>query len=128
MKGMLHTHYNYHRGPNFTPFCHTAICFRVPGHFETSAPNDSKMTFNTKRSNGTCIHMLQVTRIPHVAPQPAVFELQALWKQVHHYDHKMTLNNKRSKVPPKAHIHVTSMPESHSISLYSEPIIFQLPF
>ncbi len=28
----------------------TDICFRVIGPFETSAPNDPKMTLNTKRS------------------------------------------------------------------------------
>ena len=35
---------------NFNLFCSTASLLRVTGHFEKSATNDPKMTFNTERS------------------------------------------------------------------------------
>ncbi len=41
--------------------------FRVTGHFETSAPNDSKITLNTERSKVTHIHA-KSTRVPNFTP------------------------------------------------------------
>ena len=59
----LHIHlYISLRVRNFTPFLSTNTYFRVSCHFETSAPNDSKLTLNTKRSKvpaqnlGSLIH------------------------------------------------------------------------
>ena len=46
--------------PNFSPLHSTANRFRVTGHFETSPLNDPRITLNTKRSNHTPIHMLQL--------------------------------------------------------------------
>ncbi len=37
---------NTHRVLNFNVIRSTASCFRVTGHFETSAPNDTKQTLN----------------------------------------------------------------------------------
>ncbi len=38
------------RVSNFTQFCSTISLFQHTGHFETSAPNDPKMTLNPTRS------------------------------------------------------------------------------
>ncbi len=42
-------------------FCSKARCFPVTGYFETSSPNDPKMTLNTKGQ----ICMLQVSWSPN---------------------------------------------------------------
>ncbi len=46
---------------NFTPFRSRIRRFRDTGHFETSAPNDPKMTLNYTRSNVP----MYVLRVPH---------------------------------------------------------------
>ncbi len=48
--GTSYTHYKYPQVSNFALFCIMANRFRVTGHFETSAPNDPKITFKNKRS------------------------------------------------------------------------------
>ena len=71
---------------NFTPFSSTAIYFRDTGDFETSAPNEPKMTLNTKRPK--VLHM-HITTTPPPQPmsrgfalQPPAFELLAILRQI----------------------------------------------
>ncbi len=54
--------------PNLSQFYPKATCFLVNSHFETSAPNDPKMTLNTKRSNvlHTC-NMTAWTQLPNLS-------------------------------------------------------------
>ncbi len=78
--------------PNFNPFHSTASHFQhvqVTGHFDTSALNDPTMTLNTKRSVTSYVYdnyPQLLNFIPYFAmfaPQPAVFELQTILRQVH---------------------------------------------
>ncbi len=61
VKDTPHTCYNYPRLPNFSLFRPSSSRFRVSGHYETSAPNDPKITLSTKRSKVPHLH---VTTIP----------------------------------------------------------------
>ena len=86
VKGTPYTHYDYPQVPNLTLPRSTVSRFRVTGHFETHAPNDAKMTVNIKRSQ---VPHICVTTSPkcqssiRFAQRPAVFELQAILRQVH---------------------------------------------
>ena len=71
---------------NFTPFRSTTSRFQVTCHFETNALNDPKMTLNTTKSNvpHICVTSIHESHISlHFALQPAVFQLQAIVRQVH---------------------------------------------
>ena len=119
----IHMTYNSPRVTNFSPFHSTDSRFRVTDHFETSAPNYSKMTLNNKRLNVFNIH---VTSTPgpqisfRLALEPGVSELQAILRQVR----RMTQNTKRSKVP---HIHITTTPEFQiTLRFALRPAVFEL--
>ncbi len=95
---------------NFTQFHSTTTHFRDTGHFETSAVNDPKMTLNAKRSYvphicATSIHESQISL--HFALWTAVFEIQAILRQVH----RMTPNDLTLQ-GQIAHTCITTLPES----------------
>ncbi len=97
--------------------------FWVTGHFEISAPNDPKITFNTKRSKVPHMHVA-ATPEPQISPpfcsMASGFELWANLWQVHQRP-KMTLNTKWSKVPhPIYMLQLPPGPKFHSISLYGQ--------
>ena len=81
-----HMCYLCHWFPNFTPFCSTASCFWYIGHFGTSASNDPKMTLNPTRLNvpNICTTTVPESQISLSFPlRPALFEIQAILRQVH---------------------------------------------
>ena len=71
---------------HFTPFHSMAGRFWVTGHFEISAPNDPQMTLYPRRSKIPQIHITTTSKSQislRFALRPAIFELQAILKQVH---------------------------------------------
>ncbi len=50
--------------PKFQSVCSLVSRFQVTGHFETSAPNNLKMTLNTKRPKV----IVTTTRVPTFQP------------------------------------------------------------
>ncbi len=90
VKGTRYTCYNLPPPPpppvtNFTQFCSMASRFRLACHFETSALNYPKMTINTKRSKVShiCCRSTESQISLLFTLQKAVFELQAILRQVH---------------------------------------------
>ncbi len=127
---------------NFTPFCSTASRFSGTDHFETSAPNDPKMTFNTKRSrHPTCVcynyprvpiyTCYNYPRVPNFTPfhsTTSCFRVTGHFKIRTLNEPKMTLNTKKSKGP---HIHVTTTPPSpkfYPAALYDYMFLSNRPF
>ncbi len=55
--------------------------FRATGNFETSAPNDLKMTLNVKRSR-YLIYIVHIPPSPKFHPTASHFELQAIFRQL----------------------------------------------
>ncbi len=77
------------RVPYFSQFRSTTSRFRDTDPFETSTPNEPKMTLNPTRSWVHDIHVC-VTSLPEsqiipvrFALRPGIFELQASLEQVH---------------------------------------------
>ncbi len=52
---------NYPQTPNFTPFRSVVSCFLATGHIEASAPNDPKITLNSKMWK---VPHIDITTIP----------------------------------------------------------------
>ena len=124
-KGIPYTYNNYPQIPNFAVSLYGQL-FWVTGHFETSAVNDPKMTLNTKRSNIPHMHITTVAESQisiRFTLRPAIFELQAILRQVHRWPPKVTLNTKRSKLP-----HIPMSPKFQSILLYGKPFLSYRPF
>ena len=71
--------------PDFTPFCSMTSPFWDAGYFETSAPNDPKVTLNQARSNyPLCMTSVRDSQISlRFALRPALFKIQAILRQVH---------------------------------------------
>ncbi len=120
------------RPPNFTPIHSTASNFQLAGHFETSAPNDAKMTLNTKRSNAP--HILQLLPAPPPRPQisllalqPAVFQVQAILNTSAPNESKMTLKTKRSKALLII-LQLPMSPKFHSVLFYGQPFSVTIHF
>ena len=84
--GIPYTYGNF-PNPNFQSlnFTSTARHFQVGGRFGRSAPSDPKMALNTLRSKVPILHITTPgTQISfRFAPWQAVFELQAILRQVH---------------------------------------------
>ncbi len=81
--------------PKFHLFRSTAKRFRVTGQFETSAPNDPKMTINTERSKWPHMYITnesQISLLSFFALLPDVFKLQTILRQVHRNDSQITWN------------------------------------
>ncbi len=88
------------RVSNFTPFCSMTSCFRVIGHFETSAPNDPRMTLNTARSK---VHYICVTSVPK-SQISLCFDLRpAVFKMTHNLKCSIDYHVKRWKKKKKCH-------------------------
>ncbi len=69
-------------------------------HFDTSAPNDPKITLNTKKAKSVPHIYTKYPRLIHslrVALWQAVFELQAIFRQVH----RITQNDIKTKKKKK---------------------------
>ncbi len=110
--------YQCHRAPNFSPRHSMASHLRVTGHFETNAPNETKMILNTKRS-----------KVPHIHTE-TTYESTTRYCATNHsetsvpIDPQMTLNTKRPKVP---NIHVATIPESQiSLRFVLHVVVFEL--
>ena len=75
--------YNYPQVPKFQPVLFTTSRFRDTGHFETSAPNDSKWAWTRQGQLCThkCVTSIRECRISVL--RPAIFEIQAILRQVH---------------------------------------------
>ncbi len=79
--------------------------FRVTGHFETIAPNDLKIAFNTKRSKVTTYIFFKHSVTPYAPLSPnfivslmtSRFQVTGQFETSVLNDHKMILNNKMSK-------------------------------
>ncbi len=73
-----------HQVPYFIPLHSMDSRCRVTEHFETSALNDPKMTLNAKTSKLIHTHILTTPppRLPNVILWRAIFELQAILRQV----------------------------------------------
>ncbi len=81
--------------PKFHLFRSTAKRFRVTGQFETSAPDDPKMTINTERSKWPHMYITnesQISLLSFFALLPDVFKLQTILRQVHRNDSQITWN------------------------------------
>ena len=99
-------------------------CYEVKGHFETSTPNDPKMTLDTIRSkvHHTCYLYVQsyhVFQCPNFHSASYTTTVSCFWVRGYSEtmapnDPKMTLNSTRSQVPQ---ISVSSVLESQ-ISLH----------
>ncbi len=92
---------------------------RYTCQFETSAPNHPKVTINTKWKQIPHIHVTTVleSQIPfRFALRLAIFELQAILKQVHQMTPKWpwTLNDQKY---PNRHVTTTPSSKFHSISV-----------
>ncbi len=92
------------QSPNLSHFCSkVSSCFHAKGNVETSAPNNLKMTLNTKRPKVSHIHV-KTTLESQIAVcftlRLAIVELQAILRQVRQMipNDQMTLNAKSSKV------------------------------
>ena len=117
VKGTLYICYNYTRVPNFTPFHSMASHFSVTHHFEIGGPNDPKMTLKTKRSKVLHIHVTITPKSQislRVALWPAVFTLQAIFKQVHQITPKWPLTLKGQRYP----IYMLQLPLLPNCSLF----------
>ncbi len=102
--------------------------FRVIGHFETSAPNDPKMTWNTTRREvhhiPVCITTVPESQISVSFTLPPVYVYTGHIEIGAQNDPKMTLDATRSKVP---HISITRIPKSQfSVSFALRPAVFEL--
>ncbi len=102
----------------------TASHFQVTGHFDTSAPNDPKMTLNTKRSKEPLIHVPSTPEPKisiHFALQSAVFQVQAILRNAQQMTSKWpwTLQGQRY---PIYLIQVSPSPKFHSIALYGSQV------
>ncbi len=124
-----HNRYNYPGLPIFTPFCSTASRCSITGHFETSAPNDPKMSLSTKRSK-VPIYVLQLNRSPHftrfcfMASHFSVtgnFETSALNDPKWNWTLKGQGKKSNVKLP---HMHVTDTPESQISLLFVLRLVF----
>ena len=114
---------------NFNPFQSTAKHFWVTGHSETSALNDRKLTLNPTRSIVpqifvTSIHKSQISL--RFALQWAIFELQAILRQVHW----MTPNWPWTLQGLRYPIYVTSVRESQILLHFTlrNPFLSYRPF
>ncbi len=116
------------RLPNVNQFHSTAIFFQVKGHFVTNLLNDPKLTLNPKRSKVP--PYIQVTATPELqillrcALKPAVFELQAILRQVH----RMTPKWPSTLKGPRYSIYVLPLPQTlkFPIRFTLRPAVFEL--
>ncbi len=118
-------YHNYTQVPNFTPFCTTAS-FQVTCRFETSAPNDHKITLNTTRSK---LPHISITTTPNLSLsftlQLSIIELHAIMRHVYQItpNDLTSMKTKSSKV---SHMHITT---THESQISFHPAVFKLrPF
>ncbi len=112
--------------PNFShPVCSTTSRFGVTGHSETNAPNDPKLTFNTKRSKVHVPHICitYYVLVPNVTPfrsRSSRFRFTGHFETSVPNYLKLALNPTKRKV---SRICVTTVPESKvSVRLlYDQP-------
>ena len=92
--------YKCHRVPIFTPSDSTASHFRVIRHFDTSPPNDSKFSWNNKRSKVPHIHVTknQSQTFTPFRSKNIRFRITGHFETSELNWVRMTLHAKRSKV------------------------------
>ncbi len=80
-------YYSITTSPKFHLFHSTASRFQVTGadNFETSAPDNLKMTLNTKRSKVLHTHVITTpqSQIANFTLWTAIFEVHAILRQMH---------------------------------------------
>ena len=101
----------------FTPFRSTTSRFWNTGHFETSAPNDPKLTLNPT------LPYIGITTVPKshcFALQATIFKLQAILRQVH------WTTPKRPKIPVTKYWKCTQWPQTELEHLTVKSTLYTL--
>ncbi len=119
-QGIPYSFYRYPPAFYFNPFHSTATLFQVTVYFETSTPNDPKLTFNTMGSKipttwSTILHECKIS-LRLLYDQPFLSH-RLFWHRCTEWPQN-DLNTKRSKVHHIVHVTTTPSPKFLSVSLY----------